>query len=39
MHYLIIGSWDSTDWLHSSYGRKIEKALRSGRVWQSIPSR
>lgn len=26
-NYLVIGSMGSTDWLHSTYGRKIEKAV------------
>jgi hypothetical protein len=26
--YLVIGSIGSTDWVHSTHGRKIEKAVR-----------
>ena len=26
-NYLVIGSMGSTDWLHSTFGRKIEKAV------------
>jgi NAD-dependent DNA ligase len=27
LDYLVIGSFGSTDWIHSSFGRKIEKAV------------
>jgi NAD-dependent DNA ligase len=27
-HYLVIGSVGSTDWIHSTHGRKIEKAVQ-----------
>lgn len=27
VNYLVIGTFSSTDWIHTSYGRKIEKAV------------
>ena len=27
VNYLVIGTFSSRDWIHSSYGRKIEKAV------------
>lgn len=27
LNYLVIGEFGNTDWIHSSYGRKIEKAI------------
>jgi hypothetical protein len=33
-HYLVIGTFGSRDWVHTSFGRKIQKAMEyhgSGR--------
>lgn len=35
-HYLVIGSMGSTDWLHSTFGRKIEKAAAMAEQGHSI---
>lgn len=36
IHYLIIGSIGSDDWIHSSFGRKIEKALQLKKQEKNI---
>ena len=36
IHYLIIGSIGSDDWIHSSFGRKIEKALQFKKQGKNI---
>ena len=35
-HYLVIGSIGSTDWIHSTHGRKIEKAVKLRNEGQPI---
>ena len=36
LNYLVIGTFSSTDWIHTSYGRKIEKAVEY-RVANRVP--
>lgn len=36
LHYLVIGEIGSRDWLHSTHGRKIEKAIEYNEAGHSI---